>query len=708
MLKYRKIWFFMRNLKKLEYHTLDSEKRVHFLASPLSFIYQIFNAASLNQAYDHYKTLALRQTVEKEFEKMKPIDQNLKDALKKAQSKDGAEKSMVDWKEGNVLEISFNDDGIDLEKFGVINAKESMKIDKLEFAVFSIEQGGKSKAIYKKVFTEKEMLSQVKVLKNKRILVENVNMSSEIKFALNIVQKQEGVTIQRTGKKDIFRPLGPSGSVFLSDYKGRMLNRVEVQGSVRLCNKRLDLNLKATQNVITKQPARVIEVTFHRFIKLDPENDMVSTGDSEKQPNNIKMLLMEETAIEKLNEIVRPQDIIPIPDDDERGGQNNGNDEIVKGSVNDMIREQSKTEQKQSSTLKYNMYIDFDTAEPFKGDYHEMSKVDINKFGKTTDKEINKFEINNTKASNKISFSIFRDGSRASERLRQFGIGVKSGECREVQEPGCIAFAEIDVCRLSGFQVNQPSAYLYPMTQFTDASIDPQCANYKVENTFVLFSVTVTDKAFGEVVMNLNEFRGLPECKTIREMQYRVTVKPSRASVTAQKMQAQLASDDPLASAGQVPRVEPIYEYQSPRIPYEIGNVSQLDVARELVVGVKMKDIFSNRRLFMSETAKEIYEEQDMRLFIDFFGFDKLHTKMLIGQWKGSIIDLIQNCFSKEAEDANKARVAKAKQERAELEAEKAEEAAGKDLVEDQQVSGKAMALEQEQAQRVQLAQKEA
>ena len=57
--------------------------------------------------------------------------------------------------------------------------------------------------------------------------------------------------------------------------------------------------------------------------------------------------------------------------------------------------------------------------------------------------------------------------------------------------------------------------------------------NYKLENVYVLFTIKVTDKTFGEIILDLHEFRGLPECQTIREMQWRVTVKPTEANVQA-------------------------------------------------------------------------------------------------------------------------------------------------------------------------------
>jgi hypothetical protein len=201
----------------------------------------------------------------------------------------------------------------------------------------------------------------------------------------------------------------------------------------------------------------------------------------------------------------------------------------VKGSINDMIREQTRAEQK-TALQKYNLYVDFETCEAFHGSHLSMNRIEINKYGKTIDKEINRFAINNTSASNKIHFKIFRDGSRAAERLRQYGIGSKnSTEMDELEEAGLLAYASVSMCHLEHIVVNQPQSFLVPMTQFKNGDVDPQSLNYSIDNLYVLFTINVTDKAFGELVLNLNEFRALPECKTIREMQYRVVVKPSAA-----------------------------------------------------------------------------------------------------------------------------------------------------------------------------------
>jgi hypothetical protein len=71
------------------------------------------------------------------------------------------------------------------------------------------------------------------------------------------------------------------------------------------------------QNSLTKQPHRVIEVVFHRFIKLEKATDFLT---NEQKDNNIKMVLLEDQCIEKLNEVVRVEDLRPL-DDEERGGE---------------------------------------------------------------------------------------------------------------------------------------------------------------------------------------------------------------------------------------------------------------------------------------------------------------------------------------------------------------------------------------------------
>lgn len=121
-----------------------------------------------------------------------------------------------------------------------------------------------------------------------------------------------------------------------------------------------------------------------------------------------------------------------------------------------------------------------------------------------------------------MEFKIFRDGSRQSERLRQFGIGMQAQHQGEGgldrPEVGLLGKASISLSHLKNFYINKPMGFVCPIEQIQDADADPKSLNYKIENAFALFTISVTDKTFGEVIVDLNEFRGLPECKTIREM----------------------------------------------------------------------------------------------------------------------------------------------------------------------------------------------
>lgn len=193
-------------------------------------------------------------------------------------------------------------------------------------------------------------------------------------------------------------------------------------------------------------------------------------------------------------------------------------------------------------------------------------------------------------------------------------------------------------------------------------------------------------------------------------MQYRIRVKPGPALATQQLLKGTDAhAERELAKVGKAPRVEPVFEYLSPRIPYEIGNLAHLSVTRELVIPIKMKDIFSNKSLFLAGPAKELYAQEDHSVFIDFFGYGT-QSKMLIGQLHLSLVELIQASMTAEAEQTVQAAVAKARKKREEEKKRQAELKAesGIQSAADEKVSGKAQALEQQQAVKVAQAQDEA
>jgi hypothetical protein len=167
------------------------------------------------------------------------------------------------------------------------------------------------------------------------------------------------------------------------------------------------------------------------------------------------------------------------------------------------------------------LFVDFDSAEPYKGVHGASHKIEINKFGKSVTQEMHKFSINNTSSANKIEFKIFRSGTRKADRLRQLGIGMepKNDATYEYEsEFGLLASTEISLSHLSQFTVNQPMAFMVPIKKAEESDMDFQRENYKVEQVYALFTLNITDKTFGELIINLNELRGLPFCKMIREI----------------------------------------------------------------------------------------------------------------------------------------------------------------------------------------------
>lgn len=179
------------------------------------------------------------------------------------------------------------------------------------------------------------------------ITIENITVGAEIKFALMQVQQSEIVPRNTKAKKEVLRPLGTAGSLYLSEYTEKLKNGSWIESGLVLCKNKLPLKFRVLQNSLTRHPHRVIEVVFHRFIKLDKDADFRSNEpdnsdgkDSylkyltdprkhtagEKVPmfaNNIKMGIVEDPCIEKLNDIVRAEDLAAL-DDEERGGEATG------------------------------------------------------------------------------------------------------------------------------------------------------------------------------------------------------------------------------------------------------------------------------------------------------------------------------------------------------------------------------------------------
>jgi len=246
------------------------------------------------------------------------MDETLISALDQARKKQGLEtEAIINFKEGTLLQINFDEHGIDLEKYGVKSPTRPLSVKKLVFSVQICQVGKPAKQAYQRDFYAKELNSKSNILKNGEIFISNVSQGAEIKFNLMMVPMDSSSISSDPSqkKKEILRALGPSGSFYLNDYADKIKNNAQIQTTFLFCKNDLSVNFQIVQNALTKQPHRVIEVAFHRLIKLDEKTDFLpaqqdgSAAQDQPQKNRINLVMLERTCIEKLNEVVRAEDI---------------------------------------------------------------------------------------------------------------------------------------------------------------------------------------------------------------------------------------------------------------------------------------------------------------------------------------------------------------------------------------------------------------
>ena len=74
------------------------------------------------------------------------------------------------------------------------------------------------------------------------------------------------------------------------------------------------------------------------------------------------------------------------------------------------------------------------------------------------------------------------------------------------------------------------------MTPTPEEEKDSKSTGYKVNEVYALFAITITDKTFGELILDLNEFRGIPACPAVEMLSWRVLVKPTEAGAAAARI----------------------------------------------------------------------------------------------------------------------------------------------------------------------------
>lgn len=465
------------------------------------------------------------------------------------------------------------------------------------------------------------------------------------------------------------RPQGQPASLYLSEYADKIKNNQPIPVKLSLCKQQFAIDFRVVQNALTRQPHRVIGITFHRLLKLDDGdfvtreqlelaamNSRSSAGAGQRPgagegspaaPNRINLLLAEKECVVNENEIMRAEALAALEGEEGESAEVSSGakgEQLCKGSINDAIQ---KTAAKEVDSAKYDLFLDFDTCEPFLGVHKGSHKIEINKFGKAQGRDINKYDINNTSASNKIKFKLFRHDSRQSHRLRQFGIGMEASNQGELGgadkvEPGQLAEAEINLSHLNNFYINQPQGFVCPVVPTAAEDRDSKSAGHKVEGVYALFAITITDKTFGELVLDLNEFRGVPACAAVEQLSWRVLVKPTAAGAAADRIrreaeEAEMSFDEvkkkkatqksDLDTVGRE-RIPPTFEQRAdPPIKYNMatmgGPQSRLTLTREMVIGIKMKDIFSQTKSLFMRGGNDLYAEFDQRIFIELLASTK-------------------------------------------------------------------------------------
>jgi hypothetical protein len=202
----RKAGFFIRRLSKLQYRTLDNKKGLTMLVSPLTFLYKVFSSSTFGRSYDHYRVLDLKQRVEKELQSCKPLAPSLKDALERAKRSSGVENDdFINFKEGNLLQVDFPNEGLDLVAYGI----KSLSVKKMVFVIQFCQAGKPSKTVFTKEYYQKDLEKTDRVLKGQQAFIPNVNAGVEIKFAIMLVPQAE-VTVGgvQSKKAEILRAHG--------------------------------------------------------------------------------------------------------------------------------------------------------------------------------------------------------------------------------------------------------------------------------------------------------------------------------------------------------------------------------------------------------------------------------------------------------------------------------------------------------------------
>lgn len=165
------------------------------------------------------------------------------------------------------------------------------------------------------------------------------------------------------------------------------------------------------------------------------------------------------------------------------------------------------------------------------------------------------------------------------------------------------------------------------------------------EGIYLLASVCITDKTFGELTINLDKIESIPRAMELREIQYRIRLVNYNWMV--------------LVDNGANPhsiKEGIIFKYNSGRIERDDYQAAlAFEVDEELNMHIQIKDLFNggDGDDYLNPRVISMNNDVDLYLLIELVGYgEKNNVEYVLGEKKYTILSLIRRQILNEKEQA--------------------------------------------------------
>ncbi|CDW88085.1 c2 domain-containing protein [Stylonychia lemnae] len=324
------------------------------------------------------------------------------------------------------------------------------------------------------------------------------------------------------------------------------------------------------------------------------------------------------------------------------------------GSMNDKVNKLINGEGEE--TQKYKVLIEYENCKEFEGDIMESKIYDVDSRGKKLKPFMDNLTINNTKFDNKIIFKLCIDNSGVQTNNNQNYDANTLNNSLVVLAQTSLYLAEVQTLP------NQTLNFFVPLKNIEPSQNDDMAQswvhkNYELKDVFVLGSIRITDKTFGELAIHLDTFATIPRQLDLISLAYNIYVKPSqmqRERLMMQKLTSKYVKDSKSQTSEQLKAENNLFFFESKRFPYEI-TASTLKVDREENQQMQMKDIFADRDIFLNPAQFQLYENLDNKLVFELIAYDEHEEQRILGIKEISMLDMIRKQMNNEIDRARAA-----------------------------------------------------